>query len=155
MAAVSVSLLVYRFRKNGPQVLLAHPGGPVWQNKDDGAWMLTKRDVDAGVAGLPAAQAEFERQLGLHPLGQPAELKPVKQKSGKLLHGWAVQHDCEPANIRSAVEQMEWPPGTGKQIEFAEVDRAVFFDLAVAKRKINAGQVGLLQELEALLGKAK
>ena len=116
-------------------------------------WTLPKRDVDPTANLLQAAQAEFERELGLRPLGQPVELKPVKQKSGKLLHGWAVQDDCDPAGIKSNLLQMEWPPGSGRQVEFVEVDRAVFFDLAVAKRKINAGQVGLVQELEALLSK--
>ena len=154
MTATSVALLMYRFRKNGPQVLLVHPGGPVWKNKDDGVWSVPKRDVEPGENLLAAAQAEFERELGIRPLGQqPAELKPVKQKSGKVLHGWALQGDCDPGSIRSNQVQMEWPPGSGRQVEFPEFDRAMFFDLAVAKRKANPGQVGLLEELQALIQK--
>ena len=151
MAATGVALLMYRFRKTGPQVLLVHPGGPVWKNKDDGVWLLPKRDVEAGEDPLAAAQAEFERAVGMRPIGQTADLKPVKQKSGKLVHGWAVQGDCDTGSIRSDTVQMEWPPGSGRQVEFPEFDRAMFFDLAVAKRKANPGQVGLLEELQTLL----
>jgi predicted NUDIX family NTP pyrophosphohydrolase len=155
MAATSVALLMYRFRKNGPQVLLVHPGGPVWKNKDYGVWSVPKRDAEAGENLLAAATAEFERELGIRPLGQqpPSELKPVKQKSGKIIHGWAVPGDCDTNNIRSQQVQMEWPPGSGRQVEFAEFDRAMFFDLAVAKRKANPGQVGLLEELQAMIQK--
>jgi predicted NUDIX family NTP pyrophosphohydrolase len=154
MNPAGVALLMYRFRKNGPQVLLLHPGGPVWKNKDDGVWSLPKRDVEPGQHSLATAEAEFERELGIRPLSQqPAELKPVKQKSGKIVHGWAVQGDCDTTNIRSNQVQMEWPPGSGRQVEFPEFDRAMFFDLAVAKRKANPGQAGLLDELQAILKK--
>ncbi|MGA2622003.1 MAG: NUDIX domain-containing protein [Thermoguttaceae bacterium] len=151
MPPVSAGLMMYRFRKTGLQVLLVHPGGPVWKNKDDGVWSVPKGEVEPGEDLLTTAQREFKEELGFKPLGQFVGLKPIKQKSGKMVHAWAFQGDCDPTKIESNLCTMEWPPGSGRQIQFPEVDKAVFFDLDVAKRKVNPGQVGLLEELEALV----
>lgn len=152
MSETSVVLFMYRLRKSGPQVLLAHPGGPVWKNRDDGIWSAPKCDVEPGDDLLAAAQLRFEEELGILPMGNFIELKPIK-KSGRMVHGWAFCSDCDPTRIKSPLVSMEWPPGSGKHEEFAEADRAVFFDLAVAQRKINPAQLELLKELVAMLGK--
>jgi len=151
MPPTSAGVLMYRFRKSGPQVLLVHPGGPVWKNKDEGAWSIPKGEIGPDEDPLSAARREFQEEIGVQPQGTFVELKPIKQKSGKIVHAWACQGDCAPNQISSSTFTMEWPPGSGRQAEFPEVDRAVFFDIEAAKRKINPAQVALLDELESLL----
>lgn len=152
MTPISAGLIMYRYCKGKRQVLLVHPGGPVWKNKDDGAWSIPKGQIEEPDEDLlTRAQLEFEEEIGIRPIGHFVELKPIKQKSGKIVHAWAFQGDCDPTHIHSNTFQMEWPPGSGKQMEFPEVDRAVFFDVDVAKRKVNPAQVALLEELEAVL----
>jgi predicted NUDIX family NTP pyrophosphohydrolase len=154
MSETSVVLFMYRVRRHGPQILLAHPGGPVWKNRDDGVWLAPKCDVEPGDDLLAAAQLHFEDFLGIQAVGNFLELKPIK-KSGKVVHAWAFCGDCDPTRIRSKMLSMEWPPGSGKQEEFPEADRAVFFDLEVAERKINPAQAELLKELVSLIREGK
>jgi predicted NUDIX family NTP pyrophosphohydrolase len=139
---------MYRYREKALQVLLVHPGGPYWKNKDDGAWSIPKGEAEPGEDFLEVAQREFEEELGQEPEGHYVALAPVKQKGGKIVHAWAFEGDCDPSTIRSNTFAMEWPPKSGKIAEFPEVDRAEFFDLEEARRKINSSQSALLDELE-------
>jgi predicted NUDIX family NTP pyrophosphohydrolase len=141
------------FRRHGGevQVLLVHPGGPLWAHKDAGAWTVPKGAPHAGEDGLEAARREFREETGFTAVGPFTALAPVRQKGGKIVEAWAFEGDCDPRQLVSAPFTMEWPPRSGKMREFPEVDRAELFDLATAKRKINAAQVPFLEELERLL----
>jgi predicted NUDIX family NTP pyrophosphohydrolase len=151
---VSAGLLMYRRDGGGLQILLVHPGGPFFRNKDEGAWSIPKGEVEPGEDPLAAAVREFAEETGVEPTGPPFALTPVKQKGGKVVHAWAVEGDCDPAAIRCNTFAIEWPPRSGRQAEFPEVDRAGFFGPEEAKRKINAGQSPLIDELERILNHA-
>ena len=153
MFRVSAGLLMYRIDDGNLQVLLAHPGGPFFQNKEDGAWSIPKGEIETDEDCLEAAKREFEEETGVKPTGPFVSLTPVKQKGGKVVHAWAFEGDCDPTAIVSNTFTMEWPPKSGQQKEFPEIDRAEFFDVATAKRKINSAQAGLIDELENLLKK--
>jgi predicted NUDIX family NTP pyrophosphohydrolase len=153
MAKTSAGLLLYRFHNGMLQFLLVHPGGPFWKNKDDGAWTIPKGELTEGEEPVAAAIREFEEELGFKPTGPFIELTPIKQKAGKVVHAWGFEGDCEPSQIKSNTFTMEWPPRSGKQAEFLEVDRAGFFNLEDAKAKINPAQIPLLEELQRRLGK--
>ena len=142
---------MYRKREGRLEVLLVHPGGPFFKNKDDGAWTIPKGEVEPEEDLLAAAKREFEEELGFAPIGEFQPLAPVKQKGGKVVHAWAFAGDCEPTAAMSNSFSLEWPPRSGKQAEFPEIDRAEFFSLDAAKVKINAAQVALLEELAAKL----
>jgi predicted NUDIX family NTP pyrophosphohydrolase len=115
-----------------------------------GAWSIPKGEIDPGEDLLSAARREFEEETGLKISGRFIPLAPVKLKSGKLVQAWAVEGNCDPDKIRSNTFSMEWPPRSGRQQEFPEVDRAAWFELAAAKEKINKGQVSLIEELQRL-----
>lgn len=151
MPRLSAGLLMYRIKDGAIQVLLAHPGGPYFRNKDDGDWSIPKGEPGPGEDLFVTAQREFEEETGLKPAGTFVPLKPVKQKGGKIVHAWAFAGDCDPAAIHSNTFTMEWPPRSGQQQDFPEIDRAEFFDLDTARRKIKSGQVGLIDELENVL----
>jgi predicted NUDIX family NTP pyrophosphohydrolase len=150
MARHSAGLLMYR-RRGGLEVLLVHPGGPFWTGKDLGAWSMPKGEFDPGEDPLAAAQREFREETGLAAAGEFIPLTPRKQPSGKIIEAWAVEGDCDPAAIRSNLFTLEWPPHSGRQQQFPEVDRAAWFSLAEAREKIIKGQVGFLEELQARL----
>lgn len=151
MPRQSAGLLMYRIRDGRLQVLLAHPGGPFFQNKDDGVWSIPKGEIEPDENLLDAAQREFAEETGIAPHGPYHELTPVRQKGGKLVHAWAFEHDRQPPQVHSNTFTMEWPPHSGRRGEFPEVDRTEFFDSDEARRKINAGQAPLIDELERLL----
>ena len=151
MSRVSAGLLMYRIQDGNLQVLLAHPGGPFFQNKDEGAWSIPKGEIEPDEDFLEAAQREFEEEIGVTPTGRFIPLTLVKQKGGKIVHAWAFEGDCDPSAIVSNTFTMEWPPKSGRQAEFPEIDRAEFFDVAVARRKINAAQAALIDELEEIM----
>lgn len=153
MPRVSAGLLMYRIQEGQLQVLLAHPGGPFFRNKDDGAWSIPKGEIEPGEDLLEAAKREFEEETGVTPSGPFTALTPVKQKGGKIVHAWAFEGDCDPGAVVSNCFTMEWPPRSGRRIEFPEVDRADFFDPSAAKRKIKAGQEALLEELEEIVSR--
>jgi predicted NUDIX family NTP pyrophosphohydrolase len=138
---------MYRTHVGELQVLLAHPGGPFFKNKDDGAWSIPKGEVEPGDDLLATAQREFEEETGVISKGPFIALTPVKQRGGKVVHAWAFEGDCDPSKIVSNTFLVEWPPRSGRQSEFPEIDRADFFDVIAAKRKINAAQVALIEEL--------
>lgn len=151
MRRASAGLLMYRICEGKLQVLLAHPGGPFFKNKDEGAWSIPKGEVEAGEDVLEAAIREFEEESGISPVGPFQALMPVKQEGGKVVHAWAFQGDCDPDRIVSNTFRIEWPPRSGLQAEFPEIDRAGFFDMVAAKQKINPAQQDLIDELEALV----
>lgn len=149
---MSAGILMYR-RRGRVEVLLVHPGGPLWTKRDLGAWSIPKGLVGPGEDPLAAARREFKEETGFDAQGRFIPLAQVKQKSGKIIQAWAVEGDCDPAAIRSNTFSMEWPPHSGREQEFPEVDRAAWFGSGEAKEKINRGQTGLIEELQALLAK--
>ena len=142
---------MYRFHNTRLQVLLAHPGGPFYKNKDNGFWTIPKGEIAADEVALDAAIREFTEETGITPRGEFFPLGSVKQKGGKIVHAWAFQGDCDSTGIHSNTFTMEWPPKSGQQQAFPEIDRAEFFALETARRKIKSGQVGLIEELEMIL----
>lgn len=150
MPRVSAGLLMYRILDGKLQVLLAHPGGPFFTNKDDGAWTIPKGEIEPGEDLLEAARREFTEETGVTPTGPFVALTPITQKGGKVVHAWAFQGDCDPAAIVSNTFTMEWPPRSGRRVAFPEIDRADFFDLAGARRKIKAAQLALVEECERI-----
>jgi predicted NUDIX family NTP pyrophosphohydrolase len=155
MPKVSAGLLLYRFRAGRLQVLLVHPGGPFFRNKDLGAWSIPKGEPDEGEPLLDAAKREFREETGFVVDGEYLELTAVKQKAGKVVHAWALEGDCEPEALRSNTFPLEWPPRSGKRVEFPEVDRAEFFELEKAREKINPAQSALLEELQRRVGSGR
>lgn len=151
MAAGSAGILLYRRTAHGAEVLLGHPGGPFWQRRDAGAWMLPKGGIASGEEAEQAARREFEEEVGLpatgplHPLGQ------VRQRGGKRVDMFALEGDFDPARLRSAHFPLEWPPHSGRMVEFPEFDRVAWFAPDEARRRILASQAEFLDRWEALL----
>ena len=139
--------MLFRVRAGNVEVLLVHPGGPFWAKKDDGAWSIPKGEIDDGEDPLAAARREVEEELGAAPDGVFIPLAPVRQPGGKIVHAWAIEANVDPATIRSNTFQMEWPPRSGRQQTFPEVDRAGWFTIAQARSKILRGQLPLLDAL--------
>jgi predicted NUDIX family NTP pyrophosphohydrolase len=146
----SAGLLMFRKAKSGLEVLLVHPGGPFFRNKDDGAWTIPKGEVGEDEDLLVRARTEFEEELGFAPTGNWIELGSVKQKGGKTVHAWAFEGDLpDHFKLASNTFEMEWPPRSGRQQTFPEIDRAEFFSIVEAKQKINAAQIAFLERLGA------
>ena len=150
MAKTSAGLLMYRRRDGLLEFLLVHPGGPFWKNKDAGAWTIPKGELEEAEDPLATAIREFREELSLEVKGPFIELRPIKQKSGKIVRAWAFEGDCEPEKIKSNTFAIEWPPRSGRMAEFPEIDRAEFFDAERAKEKINPAQVTFLDEVMRL-----
>jgi predicted NUDIX family NTP pyrophosphohydrolase len=150
---ISAGLLAYR-RKNDLEVLLAHPGGPFWAKKDDGAWTIPKGVTEPGAGLLATAEREFTEETNF---SVPARsdsfvaLAPVKQKGGKIVHAWAFEGDFDLTSFASNSFEMEWPPKSGRRKSFPEIDRVAYFTMPTAKTKILLYQLPLLQELEQRL----
>jgi predicted NUDIX family NTP pyrophosphohydrolase len=152
MSRRSAGLLIYRLRESGPEVLLVHPGGPLWAQRDTNAWSLPKGEYTDAEEPLAAACREFREETGFEvPAGTPVALTPLRQPSGKLVSAWALEGDVDAAALRSNLFTLEWPPKSGRQQQFPEVDRGEWFDLVTARDKIARGQAGFLQQLEALI----
>lgn len=147
MRRISAGLLMYRIRDGRLQVLLAHPGGPHFTHRDEDTWTIPKGELGPGEDLLDTAQREFQEETGIRPAGPFIPLAPIQQKGGKLVHAWAFEGDCDTTCVKSNTFLMEWPPHSGRQAEFPEIDRAEFFDLDVARRKIKASQWDLVVEL--------
>jgi len=152
MPKISAGILLYRRGETGLEVFLVHPGGPFWAKQDDGAWSIPKGEIAEGEALLDAARREFREETGVAVDGSFRALAPVRQRGGKTVHAWAVEGDCDPAAIASNRFSLEWPPRSGRTQDFPEVDRAGWFDLAAARRKLNRGQLPLLDALARLVG---
>lgn len=151
MSRKSAGLLAYRRRGPLVEVFLVHPGGPYWARKDDGAWSIPKGEFTAEEP-LEAAKREFTEETGFQTNGPYRTLTPIRQPSGKLIHAWAFEGDFDPAAIRSNTFSLEWPPGSGMEKEFPEVDRAGWFSIEKAREKITRGQTGFIDEVERLMG---
>jgi predicted NUDIX family NTP pyrophosphohydrolase len=146
----SAGLLLWRRKETGIEVLLAHPGGPLFAKKDDAAWSIPKGEIDPGEDEWAAAQREFSEELGIGvPAGTPLALGEAKQSSGKVNVIWALEADPGPFEVRSNLFEMQWPPRSGVLAEFPEVDRAGWFPLETAKIKIFASQLPFLERLAA------
>ena len=148
---MSAGILAYR-RKDGLEVLLAHPGGPFWAKKDAGAWTIPKGLVEPGDEPIAAARREFTEETSLVAQGAMIELAPVVQKSGKIVHAFALEADFDISQFVSNTFALEWPPKSGRQQSFPEIDRIAYFTLPMAKQKIIAYQLPLLAELERRIG---
>ena len=149
---LSAGLLLFRRTgEGGVEVFLAHPGGPFWRKKDEGAWTIPKGIVDDGEEPLAAAKREFQEETGIAPRGPFIELGSIRQKAGKTVHAWAWEGDADPAATVSNVMRTEWPRGSGRWLTFPEVDRCAWFSPAAAREKINPAQAPFIDRLEALL----
>lgn len=147
MPRTSAGLLMYRRTSGRIEVFLVHPGGPFWAKKDADAWSIPKGEYVPGEDPLDAARREFAEETGIVPDGELVELGVVKQAGGKIVTAWAFEGDCDPDAIRSNTFAMEWPPRSGRQQEFPEVDRAGWFDLETAEEKILKGQLDFIHRL--------
>lgn len=147
MPKKSAGLLLYRHNQGSIEVLLVHPGGPFWRNKDDGGWTIPKGEFD-DEDPLEAAKREFKEETGSAPPdGQYIPLTPIKQKNGKIVHAWAVEGDFDPEKLNSNLFETEWPPKSGRTQKFPEVDRAEWFAPDVARQKMLSGQGAFIDEL--------
>jgi predicted NUDIX family NTP pyrophosphohydrolase len=145
----SAGIVLYRSGPAETEVLLVHPGGPVWARRDLGAWSIPKGEYEAGEEPLSAARREFAEEIGTPPPdGEVLDLGEVHQKSGKVVRAWGLAGDLDAGAIRSNTFEMEWPPRSGRRASFPEVDRAEWFGLAEAREKINTAQVALLDRLD-------
>jgi predicted NUDIX family NTP pyrophosphohydrolase len=149
---ISAGLLVHR-RRPVLQVLLAHPGGPYWAKKDAGVWTIPKGLVEPGDDLLATARREFAEETGLEIAGEYLALQHVRQKSGKLVHAFAVEADPDLTAFRSNEFELEWPPKSGERRNFPEVDRIAWFAIPEAEKKILGYQLPLLRELRRLVSK--
>jgi predicted NUDIX family NTP pyrophosphohydrolase len=151
----SAGILLYRRGPAGLEVLLAHPGGPFHVRKDEGNWTIPKGEVEPGEALLDVARREFLEETGhAVPDGETIDLGEIRQKSGKLVVGWAVEGDLDPTAAHSNTFEMEWPPRSGLQASFPEIDRVAWFDPDEARRRIKLAQAPFLDRLAATLGVA-
>jgi len=142
----AAGLLLYR-RHGELEIFLVHPGGPFWVKKDAGAWSLPKGEIGEGEDPLQAAKREFTEETGFSIDGEFRRLNPVKQSGGKIVHAWAIEADCDPAQVQSNLFSMEWPPKSGQKKEFPEVDRAGWFEIPEARKRILAAQIGFIDQL--------
>lgn len=151
MPKQSAGVLLYKLTDGLLHIFLVHPGGPFFRKKDDGAWSIPKGEFDDGEEPLAAAQREFEEEVGKPVKGNFIKLQPIKQKSGKMVHAWAVEGDIDHEQIISNLFEIEWPPKSGKMAGFPEIDRAGWFTTDVALQKIIPGQAAFITELENLV----
>lgn len=139
--------MLFRVQENTTEVLLAHPGGPFWAKKDEGAWSIPKGEFTDNETALDAAKREFHEETGVVLQGNFLDLGSVKQKSGKIVFAFALEKDIDPSSITSNTIGIEWPPRSGKKMEIPEIDRAEWFGIAAARKKINPAQAAFLDRL--------
>jgi predicted NUDIX family NTP pyrophosphohydrolase len=151
MAARSAGILLYRRRNGTIEVLLAHPGGPFWQRRDAGAWTIPKGEFDAAESAEDAARREYREELGSDAVGALIALGEAKQKGGKVVVAFALEGDFDVARLASNTFEIEWPPRSGRRQRFPEIDKVEWMTMDVARVKILAGQVPLLDRLVELL----
>lgn len=152
MSKRSAGLVMYRQVDGRLHVLLVHPGGPWFARKDTGAWSIPKGEIEPGDDALSTALREFTEETGFTARGPFLPLGSIRQKSGKTVEAWAFAGECDPAQARSNTFSMEWPPGSGSVRQFPEIDRAEFFPIEEALRKIKPAQAELLVRLATLVG---
>jgi len=152
LSAQSAGLVLYRKRDGKLEVLLVHPGGPFWQKRDDGVWSIPKGELAENQAGIDVARREFQEELGVPaPVGNLTALGAVRQAGGKTVHAWAVPGDVDVTRTTSNTFEIEWPPRSGRMQWFPEVDRAAWFDVDAARRKLLPPQRVFIDRLEGLL----
>jgi predicted NUDIX family NTP pyrophosphohydrolase len=153
LSKLSAGILVYNVPSDDQlKVLLVHPGGPHWKNKDEGAWSIPKGEYEEGEDALSAAKREFKEEMGIEvPDTTYIPLEPAKIKSGKVITAWAIQAEIDLRFIQSNQFEMEWPPRSGKKQFFPEVDKSEWFSIEEARVKINNGQAALLEQLVAIV----
>jgi predicted NUDIX family NTP pyrophosphohydrolase len=144
---VSSGLLLFRRPAGAMEIFLAHPGGPFWARRDTGAWTIPKGMVDDGEDLLDGARREFREETGIEADGPFIPLGFIRQKAGKTVHAWAWEGDADPATIVSNTTRTEWPRGSGKWITYPEIDRCAWFDLPMARQKINPAQAALIDRI--------
>lgn len=149
--AVSSGLLLFRRSSGSLEIFLAHPGGPFWSRRDDGAWTIPKGVVNEGEDLLDGARREFLEETGIEPRGPYIELGAIRQKAGKTVHGWAWEGDADASTITSNMSQSEWPRGSGKFVTYPEVDRCEWFDADTARVKMNPAQSAFVDRLRDIL----
>lgn len=154
MSSRSAGIVAFRRMQGATEVLLVHPGGPFWRNKDIGAWSIPKGEYGTGENPEDVARREFREELGIEMTNHVFPLGEVRQRGGKTVTAFAAEIDVDVQAIRSNTFDIEWPPRSGRRQVFPEIDRAHWFDLASARSKINEGQRALLDRLETGLGKA-
>ena len=148
----SAGLIMYRRRDHGPEVFLVHPGGPFWAKKDLGAWSIPKGEYLEGEQPLEAAKREFQEETGF-PVAEPfVDIGSVRQTGGKIVTAWAFEGDCDPSRMISNSVAVEWPPRSGRMLEFPEVDRSEWFAVAEARERIVSSQTLFLDRLIEALG---
>jgi predicted NUDIX family NTP pyrophosphohydrolase len=152
MPVQSAGILLFRFKDHGPEFFLVHPGGPFWRNKDAGVWSIAKGEFTGDEDPLQAAIREFQEETGMTLAGDFTPLSPVRQKSGKRVHAWAIEGDIDPQQVHSNSFEMEWPPHSGRKQLFPEVDRAGWFNFEQVKQKILPMQLLLIEEWQQLYG---
>jgi predicted NUDIX family NTP pyrophosphohydrolase len=151
MPKQSAGLLMFRYRNRALEVFLVHPGGPFWAKKDEGAWSIPKGEYKGDEDALDAARREFLEETGFTAEGEFLELGVLKQAGGKVVSAWAFEGDCDPAKLVSGTFQMGWPPRSGRQAEFPEVDRGAWFSLEEARKRILSSQSAVLDLLTKAL----
>lgn len=152
MSAQSAGLVLYRRHDGKVEVLLVHPGGPFWQKRDEGVWSIPKGELAENEAAIDVARREFQEELGTSPPGgQATALGSVRQAGGKVVHAWALAGDLDVTRTTSNTFELEWPPRSAKIQSFPEVDRAAWFDLDTARRKLIPAQRAFLDRLEEQL----
>lgn len=148
----SAGILLYRNNNQQTEFFLVHPGGPFFKNKDAGSWSIPKGEFLDDEDPLLAAKREFEEEIGRQLIGDNfIKLSPIRQKSGKTVHAWALEGDIDADSIVSNTFEIEWPPKSGKLSSFAEIDRGGWFEVEEAKVKINPAQVALIEELLSIV----
>jgi predicted NUDIX family NTP pyrophosphohydrolase len=147
MPKISAGLLMYRDTDHDLEVLLVHPGGPYWQRKDNGVWTIPRGEVENGEDYLTAAIREFQEETGWQPQGPYLPLGEVRLRSGKAIHAWAFCGSFDPASLRSNLFEIEWPPKSGRRQQFPEIDRAGFFTMVEARKKIRIPELPFLDRL--------
>ncbi len=147
----SAGILLFRRSDGAVEVLLGHPGGPLWRRRDEGAWSIPKGEIDPAEDHFAAAVREFQEETGWAVEEKAFPLGSITQRGGKVVHAWAVQGDVDADTLRSNTFEMEWPPRSGRRREFPEMDRFAWYGLEEAARKINGSQAELLERLVSLL----
>jgi predicted NUDIX family NTP pyrophosphohydrolase len=151
MPRQSAGILLYRFVPTGLEVMIGHPGGPFWQNKDAAAWSIIKGEFQPGEDPLATAMREFNEETGSPITGKFEPLEPIRQKGGKIVHAFAVHGDFDPATLNCNLMSAEWPPRSGKWIKFPEIDRVEWCTIETAREKLNPAQADFLDQLLDLL----